>query len=150
MLKPAIVQRDHTRALDVLGVEVRFLCPGDMTGRAFSLMELVIPTGEGPPPHHHDWAEAYYVVSGAVEFHIEGEHSVVGAGDFAFTPAGAVHGFRGASDEPARMLVFDAPAHAEHFFREFDREVGKSPQDFAKAPEIGARHGIHFLPPKAA
>ncbi|HET6971159.1 MAG TPA: cupin domain-containing protein [Phenylobacterium sp.] len=149
MQKPAVVRGSEVEALGVLGVEVRFVCPGEMTGKAFSLMENLIPTGMGPPPHVHDWAEAYYVISGAVAFEIAGEPVLVEAGDFAYAPAGTIHGFKGASDEPARMLVFDAPAHAETFFRQVDRQV-KGPEDFAKVPGIGARNGIHFQAPAAA
>lgn len=147
MLKPMIVRRGETEALNVLGAEVRFVCPGEATGKSFSLMENVLPRDAGPPPHTHDWAEAYYVISGAVEFEIGGQRALVQAGDFAFTPAGTVHGFRGASDEPARMLVFDAPAHAETFFHEVHQEVRSVPADLPKVPAIGAKHGVHFLSP---
>ncbi|MEO6338439.1 MAG: cupin domain-containing protein [Caulobacteraceae bacterium] len=149
MQKPMVVRSGEAEALRVLGVDVRFVCPGELTGKAFSLMENVIPKEMGPPPHLHDWAEAYYVTAGAVQFEIAGEHVLLKAGDFAYTPAGTVHGFRGASEAPARMLVFDAPAHAETFFREVDHEV-KGPEDFAKVPSIGARNGIHFQAPHAA
>lgn len=150
MAKAAVVRREDVEVLNVLGVEVRFVCQGELTANAFSLMENVIPKDAGPPPHHHDWAEAYYVVSGEVEFDIEGKRTVVKAGDFAYTAPQTVHAFRGASEEPARMLVFDAPSHAEDFFREVDREVRQVPADLSKTPEIGARNGIHFLPPAPA
>lgn len=67
----------------------------------------------------------------------------VRAGDFIYAPGGTVHGFSGASPEPARMIIFDAPAHAESFFREVDREV-KGPADLPKVPVIGRRHPIAF------
>jgi uncharacterized RmlC-like cupin family protein len=73
----------------------------------------------------------------------------VGSGDFLYVPGGTVHGFRGASETPARMLIFDAPAHAEGFFRDVEREVTEMPRDLAKVPVIGQRHGIEFLPPPA-
>jgi quercetin dioxygenase-like cupin family protein len=109
-------------------------------------MENVIPKDAGPPPHSHDWAEAYYVTSGAVEFDIAGERVLLQAGDFAYSPAGTVHAFRGASDEPAHMLVFDTPAHAEGFFKEVDRKV-RTAEDLAKVPGIGADNGIRFVAP---
>jgi quercetin dioxygenase-like cupin family protein len=146
MPKAAIVRKGEAEALSVMGAEVRFPCTGELTGGAFSLMEGVIPKGSGPPAHFHDWAEAFYVISGEVEFEIDGERLLVKAGDFAYAAGGTVHAFRGASEEPARMLIFDAPAHAEGFFREVDREI-RSPQDAAKAPAIGAKHGINFLAP---
>jgi hypothetical protein len=61
-----------------------------------------------------------------------------------------VHGFRGASQAPARVLIFAAPAHASEFFEEVNSEVRSLPDDAAKIPEIGRRHGIQFMPPEAA
>ena len=56
------------------------------------------------------------------------------------------HAFQSAtSNPPARMLIFDAPAHAGDFFRDVDREVKEMPRDAVKMPEIGARHGIRFI-----
>ena len=54
--------------------------------------------------------------------------------------------FQGEGDTPARVLIFDAPAHAESFFREVDREV-RAPGDVAKVAAIGAKHQIRFKPP---
>jgi hypothetical protein len=50
----------------------------------------------------------------------------------------------GTSDRPARVLIFDASAHSEAFFRKVDREV-KEPDDMGKVPGIGARHQVYFL-----
>jgi hypothetical protein len=47
------------------------------------------------------------------------------------------------------MLIFDAPAHAEAFFKDVDREVAEVSRDLAKILQIGERHGIRFLPPAA-
>jgi uncharacterized RmlC-like cupin family protein len=79
-----------------------------------------------------------------VEFEIEGRRERVGAGDFVYAPAGATHAFQGASKEPARMLIFDAPAHAKSFFKDVDREVREFPRDLAKLPQIGERHELVF------
>lgn len=127
-----------------MGAGVRFLCPADQTRKAWSLMEVSLPEGAGPPPHLHPWDEASYVVAGQVRFSLAGQERLLGAGDFLYAPGGTVHGFKGASTEPARLLVFDAPAHAESFFREVDRQV-KVPADMAKVPGIGREHQIEFL-----
>jgi quercetin dioxygenase-like cupin family protein len=86
------------------------------------------------------------VVAGEVAFSLSGAEQRVGAGDFVYAPAGTLHGFSGASQSPARMIIFDAPAHAESFFREVDREV-KGPADLPKVPVIGQRHQIAFQAP---
>ena len=82
-----------------------------------------------------------------MRFTLAGTQRLVGAGDFVYAPGGTVHGFQGCSEQPARVLIFDAPAHAESFFREVDREV-KGPGDLPKVPAIGRRHDIEFLPPQ--
>jgi quercetin dioxygenase-like cupin family protein len=145
----SIVRREDGETLQVLGVGVRFICHAEDTNRAWSLMENVIPRDAGPPAHHHAWAEAYYLISGEVEFEIDGRKQRVRGGDFVLAPGGTVHGFRGVSDEPARMLIIDAPAHAEAFFENVHREVREMPRDLPKLPVIGESHGIHFLPPAA-
>jgi quercetin dioxygenase-like cupin family protein len=109
-------------------------------------MEVAVPRDAGPPPHLHPWDEAYYVIEGEVAFSIGGREQKVTSGDFIYAPGGTVHAFKGTSEQPARMLIFDAPAHAESFFREVDQEV-KGPADMAKVPEIGSKHQIEFLRP---
>ena len=145
----SIVRRHEGEALNAMGVGVRFMCRGEQTRNAWSLMECEIPKGFGPPPHDHPWDEAYFVTTGEVDFLVEGRRERVKAGEFVYAPAGSAHGFQGASEEPARMLVFDAPAHAEGFFKAVDREV-HTPDDFAKVPGLGARNGIHFMAPAEA
>jgi quercetin dioxygenase-like cupin family protein len=139
-----ITNRDEAQVLGVMGAAVRFLCGADKTAHAWSLMEVELPERAGPPPHEHPWDEAYYVVEGEVRFFIAGGERLVRKGDFVYAPAGTVHGFQGGSSRPARVIIFDAPAHAESFFREIDREVKELPRDLGKALAIGERHQIHF------
>jgi mannose-6-phosphate isomerase-like protein (cupin superfamily) len=139
----SIVRQGEGEELHVLGTAVRFLCRAGDTQRAWSLMENVIPKA-GPPPHDHPWDEAYFVTAGEVEFEIAERRERVRAGDFAYAPAGTLQAFHGVSEAPARMLIFDTPAHAEAFFREVDREVTELPRDLPKVVEIGARHKIRF------
>lgn len=141
------VKSGEGERMTVLGAEVRFLCPAQATGKAWSLLEAVLPMDAGPPPHEHPWDEAYYVVEGEIRFTLGEKVQMVKAGDFIYAPAGTVHGFRGASSRPARLLVFDQPGHAEQFFRDVDREVKNIPADLRKVPAIGERHRVRFLPP---
>jgi quercetin dioxygenase-like cupin family protein len=140
------IRRGEGESLRVMGADLKFLCTADRTERAWSLMEVALPPEAGPPPHTHPWDEAYYVIEGEVRFLIEGQEQVVRGGDFIYAPGGTLHGFKGNSPTTARLLIFDAPAHAESFFREVEREVN-APEDMAKVPEIGRRHQIDFAQP---
>ena len=146
MKKSLLVKARDVRPLSVLGTEVRFLCKADATDNAWSLMEVTLPLGSGPPPHTHDWDEAYFVTAGEVAFSVGDRRFTATAGDFVYTPGGVVHGFSGASDVPASVLIFDAPAHAARFFERVDREVESLPRDLPKVLEIGRHTGIQFLP----
>ena len=90
------------------------------------------------------------MVSGEVRFHLDGREQLFKTGDFIYAPGGTVHGFQGASSQPARLIIFDAPAHAESFFRDAQREIREMPRDLAKVPALGERHQINFRVPKAA
>jgi quercetin dioxygenase-like cupin family protein len=141
----SVVKSREVPPLMVLGTEVRFLCEARETRHAWSLMEVTLPIGSGPPPHHHDWDEAYFVTAGEVEFTVGEERFSAKAGDFVYTPGGVVHGFRGASNLEARVLIFDVPAHAGSFFERVDREVEELPRDLPKVFAIGRETGIEFI-----
>ncbi len=149
-MRPVIVGHGEGERLRALGADLRFLALPEQTGKAWSLMEVTLPLDAGPPRHEHPWDECYYILEGKVRFALGERVDVFGAGDFLYAPAGTVHGFQGASDPPARVLVFDAPAAAEGFFRDVDREVREMPRDLAKVPEIAARHRMRFLPEAAS
>jgi len=140
-----LVKSKDVRPLHVLGTQVRFLCEGHSTNNVWSLMEVTLPEDAGPPPHTHQWDEAYFIIEGDVEFRVDDQRFTATVGDFVYTPGGVVHGFRGVSQRPARVLIFDAPAHANAFFRRVDREVKDLPRDLPKVLDIGADTGIRFL-----
>jgi quercetin dioxygenase-like cupin family protein len=145
--QPMIVKSQDVQPLHVLGTEVRFLCEGHSTNSAWSLMEVTLPRDTGPPPHSHQWDEAYFVTDGDVQFTVGNQRFTATAGDFVYTPGSVVHGFRGASQRPARVLILDAPAHAAAFFKRVDREVKELPRDLPKVFAIGEDTGIRFVEP---
>ena len=140
------VKAGEGNALNVLGMPLRILCDAEVTKGHWSLMEEEIPVGLGPPPHRHDWDEAYYVIEGALDFEIDGKPVRVESGDFTYIPRNTVHAFKGASPSSARVLIFAVPAHSSAFFEDLNREVRTVPDDLAKVPGIGQRHGIEFMP----
>jgi mannose-6-phosphate isomerase-like protein (cupin superfamily) len=146
----SIVRAGERRALNVLGMPLTMLCEASETGGAWSLFEEEIPFGMGPPPHRHGWDEAYYILEGEINFEVDGERVNSKKGDFNYLPRGTAHGFKGASQLPARVLIFAAPAHGSEFFREINSEVKTIPDDLPKIPEIGRKHGIEFLPAQKA
>ena len=148
-MSAVFVRADERDALNVLGMPLRMLCEARETGGAWSLFEEEVPLGMGPPPHRHDWDEAYYILEGEIDFLVDGVPVKSRTGDFNYLPRNTVHGFKGASPSPSRVLIFAAPAHGSEFFQELNSEVRSIPDDLAKIPEIGQRHGIEFMPAAA-
>ena len=144
-----IVKAGERPPLNILGMPMTMLCEAAETGGSWSLFEEEVPLGMGPPPHRHDWDEAYYVLEGETDFEVDGRPVKSAKGDFNYLPRNTVHGFKGASGTPARVLIFAAPAHGTEFFHEINREIRSLPADSRKIPEIGERHGIHFTPASA-
>jgi mannose-6-phosphate isomerase-like protein (cupin superfamily) len=144
-----VIRPGQGETLNVLGMPLRFLCDAADTHGAWSLMEEEIALGQGPAAHRHDWDEAYFVIDGALDFEIDGKVSRLGPRDFAYLPRNTVHAFKGASQAPAHVLIFAAPAHASDFFKDVNREVLRVPDDLQKLPSIGRRHGIEFIAPSA-
>ena len=144
-MKPLIVTKGEGEVLNPLGTAMRLICPGEKTGRSWSLTEIEIPERVGPPLHHHPWDEAYYILEGRVRFAVGSETADAGPGDFIFAPGGTPHAFSGLSKTPARALIFDAPAASEAFFRELVSDVRRLPEDLDKLPGIGLKHRLTFL-----
>ena len=88
---------------------------GDTAGR-FTLIDMHIPPGGGPPPHRHDFEETFSVLEGEIEVMFRGSTSVLRAGETANVPANAPHAFRNVSDRPARVHCVCSPAGQEEFF----------------------------------
>lgn len=141
-----ILKAGGRKPLNVLGMPLTMLCEAGETGGAWSLFEEDVPNGMGPPPHRHDWDEAYYILDGEVDFLIDGQAVRSSKGDFNYLPRGTVHGFKGASETAARVLIFAAPAHGSEFFHELSQQIRHLPDDAAKIPGIGRKHGIEFMP----
>jgi quercetin dioxygenase-like cupin family protein len=100
----------------VAGDTYTILLSGNGTAGRFCLIDMYVPPGGGPPPHRHDFEEAFTVLDGEIELTFRGETSTVRAGDTVNIPANAPHRFRNAGTGPARLLCICSPAGQEEFF----------------------------------
>jgi quercetin dioxygenase-like cupin family protein len=89
---------------------------GQDTAGKYTLIDMHVPPGGGPPPHRHDFEEMFTVLTGEVRATFRGETIVARAGQTINVPANAPHSFTKASDTPSRLLCMCAPAGQEEFF----------------------------------
>jgi quercetin dioxygenase-like cupin family protein len=91
---------------------------GEDTAGRFSVIDMHIPPGGGPPPHRHDFEETFTLLEGEMEATFRGQKVTVKAGDTLTIPANAPHQFNNVSSEPVRLICICAPAGQEKFFLE--------------------------------
>jgi quercetin dioxygenase-like cupin family protein len=60
--------------------------------------------GEGPGSHTHPYEETFVIQEGSVTFTVDGEEIEAGPGTIVVVPPGAVHSFKGSSDERTRQV----------------------------------------------
>jgi quercetin dioxygenase-like cupin family protein len=103
--------------IGVVGDTYTILVSGDDTAGRYTLIDMHVPPGGGPPPHRHDFEEMFTILDGEIELAFRGVTTVARAGDTVNVPANAPHVFRNAADRPARLLCLCSPAGQEEFFR---------------------------------
>ena len=146
MTSKLIVKHDNDgQWLQVLGMQIKFLCTSDDTQGRYSSMLNTVPKGLGAPPHQHPWDEAFYVVKGQVEVQLDGQSICLNPGDYVLVPANHTHAFTGLSDEEGLMIAFESPSHSQEFFQEINDTVQTLPDDLYKMPDIGKRHQVTFV-----
>jgi len=127
--------------LSLAGDTYSILVSGDQTAGRYTLIEMRVPSGGGPPLHRHDFEEMFSILEGEVEFTFRGERTVVVAGRTVNIPANAPHHFRNASTAPARMLCMCAPAGQDAYFKRVADAVDgpDSPAPVLDAMQINER-----------
>src|SRR2546429_9656317 len=101
--------------IGLVGDTYTILVTGDDTAGRYTLIDMHVPPGGGPPPHRHDFEETFTVLAGEIEAMFRGKKTVVRAGETLHIPANAPHNFTNASNQPARLLCTCSPAGQEDF-----------------------------------
>jgi quercetin dioxygenase-like cupin family protein len=104
--------------LGLVGDTYTILVSGADTAGRYTLIDMHVPPGGGPPPHRHDFEEMFTILDGEIELTFRGVSAVAGAGETINVPANAPHVFRNVSERPARLLCLCSPAGQEEFFKE--------------------------------
>lgn len=118
------------------------------SGGAMSIVDSTSQPNVGPPRHVHEAAdEAFVVLSGEVEFWLDGETFRRGPGETAFIPRGVEHTFRVVSDTPSRHLVILTPGGFEGFFYAMAAGNFQVPADMPQIDQEASRFNLRFTGP---
>jgi quercetin dioxygenase-like cupin family protein len=104
------------------------------TGGALGFVEASVPPGSGPVAHSHmSGGEAFYLLSGELEF-LNGDRTLVaGPGDFFYVPPGTRHRFKNIGIYPAKMVFMFTPGGLEEVLV----RGGDEPRPGEQAPAWG-------------
>ena len=155
---PIITGANDGQNLSVVGDTYRILVGGKETGRAFAVIDMLVPPGGGPGPHSHaEMEESFYIIDGEIEVRSEASTYIARKGSFVNIPKGGiVHCFKNKTDQVAHLLCMVIPSGLEELFMEIGRPVAAG--TFLPPPEmdhesiekliaIAERHGQKIYPP---
>ena len=100
--KLTVARPDQDQSLPHIGLvgdTYTILVTGQDTAGKYTLIDMHVPPGGGPPPHRHDFEEMFTVLDGEVLVTFRGQQLVARAGETINVPANAPHAFTNA---PAR------------------------------------------------
>jgi quercetin dioxygenase-like cupin family protein len=131
-----------------LDTSYKLLLTAKASAGRLGAFESTAPAGSGPPRHiHHSEDETFYILSGKVDFWVEGETFTRGPGEMAFVPRGVNHTFQVHSDGPSRHLVILSPGGFEEFFPQMAAGQYAIPDDMERITAIAERYNLSFTGP---
>lgn len=142
---------DAPAHVSVAGDTYTILLTGADTAGRHAVIDMYVPPGGGPPPHRHDFEEAFVMLEGEIEVTFRGMASIVRAGETVNVPANAPHWFRNGSEQAARMLCLCSPPGQEEFFLAIgDRVAGRTspPPELDDAARAARRAKAEALAPR--
>ena len=144
-LEPKIIKNDEGDVLNVLGdIQTHKLLGSDTNNQIVEWVDDVEP-GVGIPPHIHTKEdEIFRVVKGQIEIMVDGETTVLNAGDIAFAPKNVSHAWKVVGSEKAKMITSAFPSGIEKMFGEL-ANLPDGPPDFEKVAKICGNHGVKFV-----
>lgn len=131
----------HEPALNVVGTKVTVLASNAAT-QSYGITLQQGEEGTGPPPHSHDWDEAFYVLKGEVHFLCDGKAYACSVGTLVHIPRGTVHGFRYGSGGGQMLEITGVGALAAQMFMAVDSEVPPGAPDIPKLLDVLKRNGV--------
>jgi quercetin dioxygenase-like cupin family protein len=141
-IQPFVLRPDKREpALNVVGTEVTVLASNEAT-QSYGITLQQGEEGTGPPPHSHDWDEAFYVLKGEIHFLCDGKDYVCAVGTLVHVPRGTVHGFRYGKGGGQMIEITGAGALAAQMFMAIDKEIPPGPPDVPKLLDVLKRNGV--------
>lgn len=134
---------ERPKALEIVGEKLTVLADRSET-RGYEVFLQEGPAGSGPPPHHHGWDEAFYVLEGTVDFGVGERTLTATAGTFVHLPAGTSHWFRFGAGGGRMISLTGEGSRAADFFRGVNAALPDGELDVAVIGRVASKHDLTF------
>ncbi|AGB22239.1 cupin domain-containing protein [Mycobacterium sp. JS623] len=136
-----VVRAVQAPVFEAFGARWRVLADSRDTERDYDLLDALVPEGAGPPRRVLGTDETIYVLDGVVSVEVDETSTEIGAGSFAYAPAGSLCSWH-AQAGGAHVLVFHLPGG-------FDRALAKGRGEDALVQAWDEARGTRYLRPQA-
>jgi quercetin dioxygenase-like cupin family protein len=109
---------------------------------AHTIFEVTTRAPLGPPPRRQPWAETYLVVEGSLSVQLDGELSMVEAGDMVHVPANITRWVQARDGKPCRYIVFASQSDLVALFQALDEDPGTVRRDIGSTHEASRQFGV--------
>lgn len=104
------------RHIFLAGDVYTILVPGSATDGRYTMIDMLVNDGGGPPPHRHDFEEMFSILEGELQFTFRGQRQTVKAPFTVNIPSNAPHQFKSISGKQVHMLCMCTPAGQDEYF----------------------------------
>lgn len=134
------------RALNVVGTQITVLA-ANTTTQSYGITLQQGDEGTGPPPHSHDWDEAFYVIRGEIRFICDGQAHACPPGTLVHIPRGTVHAFQYGKGGGQMLEITGQDARAAQMFAAVDQVGPVAPPDLPKLLQVLEQNGVTVAKP---
>lgn len=138
-----VIRSAEGTSLKVLGDRLTIKVASAQSPHGQAIVTVEVPPGSGTPcVTHAREEEVYFVLEGELSMHTPTERHTLRAGDMVHLPPLTPHGYRNASDRPARFLAWTIGGPMDRFFARMAESVQRLPRDIGAMQTIMAEHGV--------
>ena len=121
----------YDRPLNVVGTKVTVLASNEATG-GYGITYQQGDEGTGPPPHSHDWDEAFFVLSGSVNFQCGEEQYECDAGTLVHVPRNTTHGFNYGDGGGSMLEITSRDSKSAEMFTQISNTIDAKTRIFRR------------------
>ena len=146
---PIMLDAAEGRVLEIPGMQVVMKVSGTASGGSVGVVEMRVPSGQGPHMHiHRKEEETIHVLAGRFRFWCGDRVWDGGEGATVMLPRGVPHTFQNIARAPGRLLAIAPLGGFEQFFERYDALRSRLPGDKEALRALTVEFGYEITGPQ--